>query len=58
MNRRTTPEVKGRILAIGAQNFFRFTIKKELSKSNVDVLERTISRMLKEAAESTPQKCA
>ena len=53
MNRRTTPEVKGRILALVAQNFSRFMIKKELLKSNVDVSEHTIFRMLKETAEST-----
>ena len=58
MNRRTTPEVKGRILALGAQNFSRFMIEKKLLKSNVDVSECMISRVLKEAAESTPQKCA
>ena len=36
----------------------RFMIKKELLKFNVDVSERTISRVLKEGADSTPQKCS
>ena len=51
MNRRTTSEVKDRISGLGAQNFSLFMMKKELLKSNVDVSERMISRVLREAAE-------
>ena len=58
VNRRSTPEVKGRIFALETPNFFRFMIKKELLKSNVDVSERMISRVLGDAAESTPRKRA
>ena len=58
MYRRVTSEVRGRILALSAQQLSNFLIRKELLKSNIDVLERNVRRIVEKASQSTAKKCA
>ena len=57
MYRKTSPEVKGRILALSAQKFSAFMIRKELLKSNIDVLKRTINYVLERSSKPSGKKC-
>ena len=52
MPRRISAQVEGRILALGAQKYSRFMIKKELLKSNIVVSERTVTNVLNREAKA------
>ena len=52
MPRRISAQVEGRILALRAQKYFRFMIKKELLKSNIVVSERTVTNALNREAKA------
>ena len=58
MYRRITSEVRGRISALSAHKLSSFMIRKELLKSNIDVLERNEHRIVEKASQSTAKKCA
>ncbi len=57
MYRRVTSEVRGRILTLSAQKLSSFMIRKELLKSNVDVLKRNIRWTVEKASQSTAKTC-
>ena len=52
MPRRISAQVEGRILALGAQKYSRFMIKKELLKSSIVASERTVTNVLNREAKA------
>ena len=52
MPRGISAQVEGRILALEAQKYSRFMIKKELLKSNIVVSERTVTNVLNREAKA------